>query len=339
MLRSAGSDSLPVPNTRVVLHRVGRDTQGPLDSLLTDAAGRFRFRYAADTGAVFLLSSGYAGIEYFSSPIGLDPTRPDTGIVLLVSDTSSTTPLEVTSRHIVVSQPSPDGTRAALEIVVLGNPGAVTRVAGDSAHPVWIGTLPKGALGAQVGQGDVSPESVVFRDDSLLLYAPVAPGQKEVIYGYTLPATPGRVGYHFPEGAQSFTLLLEERNLPVSGGGIVAADTQTIEGRTFARWTGAPDAGSEVTIGFPGDSTRWLLPALVGAVGLVLLVILARVLRRPVSIPAAQVSVLDQLAQLDRQYSGREAETDAAEWQRYQAERSRLKAELERELAGTKSAS
>ena len=334
VIRAHNGDSVSVPHARVTLHRVGRDTQGPLDSMVTGADGRFRFRYPADTSAVFLLSSGYDGIEYFSSPLGLDHSTPDTGLVLPVYDTSSVAPLEVQSRHVVVSLPGRDGTRNVLEIVVLANTGEATRVAGDSAHPAWGTTLPTGALGPEVGQGDVSPESVVFRNDSLLLFAPVAPGPKQVVFGYTLPATPGRVRFRFPEGAGAFTLLLEERNLPVSGGGIVAADTQAIGGRTFAQWTGAPAAGSVVTVSFPGSSTRWLLPLLVGAVGLVLVVVLARTLRRPVPVPAAPLSLLDQLAALDRQYAGREAEVGAAEWQRYQDERGRLKAALEQELAG-----
>ena len=86
--REQGGDTIPVPAARVVLHRVGRDQQGPIDSLVTGADGRFRFRYLADTAAVFLLSSGYAGIEYFSTPLHLDPNAPDTG-----PETASTPPL------------------------------------------------------------------------------------------------------------------------------------------------------------------------------------------------------------------------------------------------------
>lgn len=335
VVREQGTDTVPVPAARVVLHRVGRDRQGPVDSLTTGSDGRFRFRYAADTAAVFLLSSGYAGIEYFSTPLHLDPSAPDTGIQLFVSDTSSVTPLEVISHHVVISLPTADGTRPALEIVVLGNPGSVTRVAGDSAHPSWSAALPRGALGAAMGQGDVSPESVVFRDDSLLLYAPVAPGRKEVVFGYSLPAAPGPVTYALPEGAGSFTLLLEERGRTVTGGGLAAVDSQAIEGRTFQRWTGEPAPDSRIVIDFPGGGTRWLLPLLVGSVALALLVVLARVLRRPVPPSTAGTSpLLDQLARLDARYAGRQAEVPAEEWERYQADRAALKAALEAELAG-----
>ncbi|MBK7348860.1 MAG: hypothetical protein IPI92_03230 [Gemmatimonadetes bacterium] len=335
VVREQGSDTIPVPAARVVLHRVGRDQQGPIDSLVTGADGRFRFRYLADTAAVFLLSSGYAGIEYFSTPLHLDPNAPDTGLALFVSDTSSVTPLEVVSHHVVISQPTADGTRPALEIVVLGNPGTVTRVAGDSAHPSWSTALPRGALGAAMGQGDVSPESVVFRGDSLLLYAPIAPGRKEVVFGYSLPAAPGPVTFTLPEGVASFTLLLEERGRTVTGGGLAAVDSQAIEGRTFQRWTGEPGPDSRIVIDFPGGGTRWLLPLLVGSVALALLAVLTRVLRRPVAPASSGPSpLLDQLARLDARYAGRQAEVPAAEWERYQSDRAALKAALESELAG-----
>ena len=45
-------DTVPLPGVRVLLHRVGRTTQGPVDSARADAAGRFRFRFRADTSAI-----------------------------------------------------------------------------------------------------------------------------------------------------------------------------------------------------------------------------------------------------------------------------------------------
>lgn len=339
VLKLGSRDTVPVPGAAVVLHRVARDSQGPVDSITAGPAGQFRFRYRVDTSAVYLLSSGFAGIEYFSTPLHLDPAAPDTGLLLLVSDTASGLPIDVISRHLVISQPVADGTRPALEIAVLGNPGAVTRVAGDSSHPTWAARLPEGALGAQMGRGDVSPGSAVFRNDSLLLFAPLAPGQKELIFSYSLPARPGRMTLPLGDGAASFTLLLEERTLAVSGAGLALADTQQIEGRTFQRWTGAAEPGSTLTIGFGGGATRWLLPILVSGVAAALLLVMIRVLRRPVAAPRPAASpLLDQLARLDARYAGREGQVPEDEWRRYQDERSALKAALEQELAGRQAA-
>ena len=87
-----------------MLHRIGRDVQGPIDSTLSDSRGAFHFRFSPDTAAIFLLSARFAGIEYFSPPIHTDPALPDTAMVLIVSDTSSSVPVATGSRHIVVSR-------------------------------------------------------------------------------------------------------------------------------------------------------------------------------------------------------------------------------------------
>ncbi len=336
VLLPRGKDTVGVANARVVLHRVGRKAQGPIDSTIAGPRGEFRFRYAADTSSVFLLSSGYAGIEYFSSPLHTDAELPDTGLVLFVSDTSATAPIHVSSRHMVFSKPGNDGTRAALEIVVLENDGAVTRVARDSLTPVWGARLPKGALSFQVGQGDVGPDGLFLRNDSVVLVAPVAPGQKQLMYTYALPATPGRVKLLVGDSIATVNVLLEEFDRRVSGGQIARADSQSIEGRTFQQWAGPAAAGTVLEIDFPGNSNGWILPALVGAVALTLALVGFRVLnRRPVApAPVQQNALLDQLARLDARYAGREAQVPAAEWQQYQQERARLKAELAQQLAG-----
>jgi hypothetical protein len=99
------SDSTAVAGVRVVLHRVGQVRQGPLDSTNTDDGGRFRFRFRADTSTIYLLSARHSGIEYFSPPVHTNPARPDTAIRIIAYDTSSTAPISVEARHLVVSRP------------------------------------------------------------------------------------------------------------------------------------------------------------------------------------------------------------------------------------------
>lgn len=327
VVRIQGPDTVPVAGTMVVLHRVGRAAQGPIDTVITDARGRFRFRYATDTTAVFLLSAGYAGIEYFSTALQGTPTAPDSGLVLFVADTSGQAPISVASRHIVISKPDQGGLRPALEIVVLQNAGSTTRVAGDSAHPVWVARLPSGAVGAQAGNGDYSPEALVFRGDSVLLFAPVAPGDKQVIFTYSLPANPGRVRVPMLDSVAALNVLLEEQDIAVSGAGLTQSGPQTIENRTFIQWVGPARSGSVLEIGFGGGQDRWLLPLLVSLVALALGGLTFRALRRPA--PAqVEAPLLDQLARLDARYAGKQGETAPEEWARYEQERAALKARL-----------
>ena len=339
VVRPRAADSLPVPGTRVLLHRVAGDVQGPVDSTLAGADGRFRFRFRPDTSAVFLLSARYGGIEYFSPPVHADPQRPDTTIRLTVYDTSSTAPIGVEARHIVVPRANPDGSRSILDLVVLRNAGLLARVAPDSAHPTWSMTLPAGTGGMALGESDVSPDAVVRSGDTVKVLAPLAPGQKQLSVEYAVVPTRGRIEFAVGPGAAAVNLLVEERDARVSGGTLALADSQVIEGRSFRRWTGQVPAGGTVTLAVGGGATTsWrVLMGLVGGVALALALAAWRLLRRA-SRPAPRLDagpLLDALAALDARYLGRAAETPGDEWRAYEAERARLKAELEAALAAS----
>lgn len=330
------ADSTPVPGTRVVLHQVGRTLQGPLDSSRTDRRGRFRFAFRPDTSALYLLSVRHAGIEYFSPPVHTNPERPDTTIRILVYDTSSTALVALEARHLVVTRPGEDGSRSVLDLVVLLNKGNRTRVAPDSVGASWVGLLPRGTMGLEVGESDLSPDAITRRGDSLLVAAPLAPGEKQVTVQYVVPAGSKELELPFTEPVSSVNVLAEENDVVVSGGSLALADSQVLQGRSFRRWAGAVPAGGVLRVVLPGRSRvpEGLLPSLVGAVVLVLVgagwYFLARRPRLPAASPAV---LLDAIAALDARYLGREGETSAGDWDSYQTQRRRLKAELEAALA------
>ena len=302
----------------------------------TDARGAFHFRFAADTSAIFLLSARFAGIEYFSPPVHTDSTLPDTAMVLIVSDTSSSVPVATGSRHVVVSQPGQSGGRAVLEIVVLENRSDRTRVAKDSLTSSWSAPTPKGAVGFQPGNGDFSPEAIRFAHDSVTLDAPISPGEKRVIFSYLLPTAQNRVTFPVSDSIEVVNLLVEESTADMNGV-LTPADTERIEGRVFRRWTGSVIPGSKIEVVFASSNAQWLLPVLVAFVGTAFLVGFLILRRRSAPIPA-RVSVsdplVDALARLDARYAGREKDVSAEEWENYVAERARLKRELEAHLAG-----
>jgi hypothetical protein len=340
VIRVNGSDTVAVPGARVVLHRVGRDVQGPIDSLVAGRDGSFRFRFRADTAALHILSSRYAGIEYFSPPLAVNPAQPDTGATLVVFDTSSTAPVQVEARHFVVSRPLDDGTRMVLELVVLSNAGQATRVGGDSLSPSWAERLPGDIAAFEIGEGDFSPEAVARRGDSLVVIAPIPPGSKQVVVQYAIAASVGGGGWRIPFDQPSATvnLLVEEPGTRVSGAALASTDSQTIEGRVYRRWSGTAKAGSVVDVRFPqpGATPRWLLPLLVGttALALVLVAWRAALLRRPTPADSARpADLVEAIASLDARCLSREAEMPPEEWARYRAARARLMAELERALA------
>jgi hypothetical protein len=338
------TDTVPLPHARLVLHRVGRDAQGPVDSMVADRSGGFRFRFKADTSAIYLLSSRYDGIEYFSPPVHTNPARPDTAITLQVYDTSSTTPIAVEARHIVVPRPGADGSRPVLDLIVLRNDGLRARIAPDSAHPSWSLTLPPGSGEMQVGEGDVSPDAVARVGDTVRVLAPLAPGQKQLSIAYATVAVDGKLIFPIGPAETPLNLLVEEPGARVSGGALALADTQVIEGRTFRRYSGRVPAGRSVTLTVPvgpAAAARRILIGLVAGLALALgaaAVWLVRRPRRSVSRAAAGQPdeagrLLDAIAVLDARYTGRAAEVPPDEWQRYADERATLKARLEHALA------
>lgn len=337
MVRARTADSVPVPNARVVLHRVGREEQGPVDSMLTDAHGRFTFRFLADTTAIYLFSARHDGITYFASPVHTNPERPDTAIALVVNDTSSAGSVSVVSRNIVVSAPDENGARAVVEVIVLHNGAITALVARDTTDPVWGARIPHAATGMTAGEGDFSPAAVQRIGDSAAVFAPIPPGDKQVVLQYALPGDIGRVEYRFDVPAALVNLMLEEKGARVAGGLREQADSQTIQGRGFGRWEGAVPAGAVITIRLPTTHRlgRWALMALVAMMALALLAGTRRVFRaaplaqaRDAESPAALV---DAIARLDAAHAAQPP--DASGEAAYAAERERLKARLVAALA------
>jgi hypothetical protein len=282
-----------------------------------------------------LLSASYAGIEYFSPPVHTNPERPDTAIRIVVYDTSSTAPIALDTRHLVITRPGEDGSRSVLDLLVLRNDGRLTRVTPDRSRPSWSGPLPDGTLGLELGEGDISPDAASRRDDSLIVTAPLAPGEKQITVQYLIPSDRTVLELRFTELVSSVNVMAEEETAIVSGGSLAFADSQVIQGRPFRRWTGQVPAGATVRVLLPrtGRAPQWLLAALVGIVVLVLGGAGWYVLGRAETGESARSreELLGAIATLDARYLGNEGETNAEEWRSYQAERARLKARL---LAG-----
>jgi hypothetical protein len=335
--RPNGRDTVPVPGAVVVLHRIGRDAQGPLDTVRSDAAGRFRFRFLPDSTATFLLSASHQGIEYFSRPVG-GSTAADSGLVVLVSDTSSRQPVTVAQRTVLISTADASGFRLVLDWFVLRNRGPMTRIARDTLDASWGTRLPDAAQNVALAdsrQSQFAAEALGFRSDSALVFAPISPGDKELLLQYRIPGSLRRLV--IPAAVDdSVFVLLEERSARVVAPAFSVTDSQTIEGRRFDRLAGRLGGADaiEVRLSAPWVSGGGALALLVGIVAAGFGLLTWRALaRRPRPAPAGTPeSLAAAIARLDQEYEGREAGVGAEEWARYLGERARLRGALQRAM-------
>ena len=192
-----GPDRKPLPGTWAVLHHVQnmRGASGPVDSARTGPQGDYRLRIPrADTTGMYVVSSLYRGIAYFSEPVPIRDALSATLKPIFVYDTTSTGPPILTQRRLVtVALPSKDGTRAVLELLVLQNSGTMTRVAADTLRPTWWGLVPREAIQFQAEEGDISPQAVGLREDTVAVFGPIPPDEyKQLSYSYVLPSTSQR---------------------------------------------------------------------------------------------------------------------------------------------------
>src|SRR5438094_4599135 len=226
----------------------------PIDSTSTDAQGRYTLTIRRpDSTALYVVSSWRAGIAYFSEPVTPGRSKPAPLRALYVYDTSSTGPaVRIARRLVTVAKQKRDGSRDVLELVELENPGAATRVAADTLRPTWAGRIPPVAIQFQVGQGDISPQAVARRSDSVAVYGPLPPRErKQLSYTYVLPATAHSVSLPIDQGTDEVDLLLEDTAAVVTTPRLDSLPVEEIAGRRFARYRTPPlAAGAALAIAF-----------------------------------------------------------------------------------------
>ena len=334
------ADSTPVADAWVVLHQVTMDSSGPRDSMRTSRAGSFRFAVSApDTMALYMVSTTYRGLTYFSQV----RTARDAGASLLdplvVYDTSSTGPaIGVAQRHIVIRDAGGGGRRSVLELVALTNDGDRTRIAGEPPRPTWIGRIPAGAQNFEVGQGDVSSEAVRLVGDSVVVTAPMPPGVKQLVFTYDV-AGEREVRLPVDQPAERLLVLLSDTGAVVTEGPLARRGTETFEDTHFAVFSGTAEAaGGAMVIRFTRRRfTPVIATAVIAGVAALLLILAVPLLARrsPEAVRARPPETPEVLARtiaaLDAEYERGPRST--ADTEAYQARRADLKGRLSDLLA------
>ncbi len=328
VVQVTGVDSTPVSDLWAVLHGVQVTGGAPLDSQRTDRLGRFTLRAATvDSGTNYLVSVRYAGIAYFSDPFRPNPPR-DSVPTLLVYDTSSSAAVELAERHLLVRGREADGSWRVIEVWVLANRGTRTRVTAEDGPPVWQATLPREAQQFELGLSDVSNQAVALLGDTVAVYAPIPPGERQLILSYLLPGSVREARIPIDQPVERLSVLLEDSAITPSETVVDFRGWEELNGVPLRRFAAdSAEAGTAVVLRFPGTGRtpermlRLLVPVVAAALGLGLLTWWRR------SGPAeAAVETPDalaaEIAALDEAYVGNET----PEYRRQRAElKQRLK--------------
>ncbi|HVT41189.1 MAG TPA: hypothetical protein VHE78_19290 [Gemmatimonadaceae bacterium] len=278
---AAGTGGGPFPGVWVTLHRVGTDRSGALDSTRADARGRFSFRYrpTGDSSALYFVSSRYAGIAYFTQPLRKAFATGGDADLILYDTTSTPVPIHVRGRHIVVMAPDSARSRSVVEAYELSNDTSVTRVAGVLERPTFEAVLPDGARDLHATDGEVAAQAVSFGGGRVRVFAPLAPGLKQVSITYRLAASDKPIAVAALQPVTVLEVLVEDPKAGVLGAGLTETDPVVLDGRRFRRFLSHDTpANSVLSISAPTlrVSLNARIAAIVTAIGATMLLVLAR---------------------------------------------------------------
>jgi hypothetical protein len=350
VVKPAGDTLRGVEGVWVVLHSVGSDTAGPVDSVRTSSRGAYRipFRQVVDDRTIYFVSAQYADIAYFSPPLPADAPSEDDAEIIVYDTASSGIPVRIHGRHLVISGADADGVRDVFEIYEIANETDRTLVSPDDVQPTWRGRLPAQATGLRIGEGDVAEEAVRVAGDTLDVFAPIAPGLKSFSLAYRLPASAFPLRVPVDSSVALFEVLLEDPAIHVEGAGLAPGQPANVEGRMFRRFSADSVAAGSViraSVVALGQSRRTLYVAVVLiAFGAAMLVAIARTFGRRGSaaapagspmppVPRSADALAREIAGLDAEFE-RNPPQDREMREAYTARRAALKDALARALAG-----
>jgi len=345
VVRPGRTGMVTVSQVWVTLHRVAADSSGPVDSVRTDANGRYSMRYTPVGGdAVYFASSMYSGVAYFTTPLPPRDAAGDAGEITVFDTTSTPVTIRTRGRHLVVSASNVDGRRTLVEVFELSNDTTVTAVAGARGRATWSAPLSPNGTDFQVGQSDIGANAVQFRDGRVLAYASFSPGIRQIAFSYSVPASDFPLEIPIGDPVGVFEVLVEDPGAKASGGGLAEQQPVSLEGRNFRRFL-AQDvrSGAKLVINVGAPTARrgnriLLVPVIVAAVTMVLALVFALTRRRSAPVAVAgevetdAAHIARDIAELDDAFE-RVASPSDAERDAYRERREALKARLAAALA------
>ena len=357
VMRGTRAGPIPVANQWVVLHRLvaDRSKSGPIDSMRTDAKGRYGFRYrgALDSATMFFATTAHGGIVYPTSPFRSSRVSGDDALITVFDTTSGPVALKLGGRHLIVGAVQSNGSRPIAEVFDIENDSTVTAIARDSVTPIYTIHIPSAATNFRTSAGGALAAGAVTRSGtSVGLFAPISPGIRQFAFTYDLPSK--AFPLTIPAGSRTgvFEILVEDPKAEVRAPMLREMAPETLEGRTFRRFL-AQDLGPQETVrvNLPriaiGERQRVYLVVGLSLLALMLVALIFAARRSPAgrAAPVAPVTTAPQLrsqtlaraiVELDDSFDM--VTTTGEARAEYELRRAALKAELSDALAAERGA-
>jgi hypothetical protein len=286
-----GTDRLePVTGAWVVLHRVGPDSAGPLDSVRSDSRGHYSFNYTrtGSSDAIYFVSASHDGIAYFTTPLAEGKVSGNDGEITVFDTTSGHVAMSLRGHHVVVSAADANARRSIVEVYDLSNDSTLTRVAkGDTpAGATWQAHVVNGIGDFKVSQGDIAAAAVSYANGVVSVFAPLAPGIKQLSFSYSLPAKSFPLKLPIETETGIYEILIEEKAGSVIAPHMKEMEPVTVDERNFRRFLGSDlPENSVAVIDLPAPppthsiDSRFLV-AITLVIGGTMVLALAQALRR-----------------------------------------------------------
>jgi hypothetical protein len=238
--------------------------------------------------AIYFVSASHDGIAYFTAPLAEGRVSGDDGEITVFDTTSGQVPTSVRGHHVVISAVDANSRRSVVEVYDLSNDSSVTRIAiGDRPeNATWRAHLTPGATDFRVSQGDIAAAAVSFANGTVNVFAPIAPGLKQLSFSYSLPAKAFPLKLPVEKATGVFEILIEEKVGDVTGPHLREVDPVTVDERNFRRFLASDIPENSVAlVDLPAPPPgRSIDPRFMVAITLVLggsmIVALAQALRR-----------------------------------------------------------
>ena len=277
----------PASALTVELHRVTRNTRGPVARVTTGPDGAFSVPLppVQDTAGftVFFATATADGVRYFGPVV--HGAAGDANYRIEVFDTTTSRAVadsvRVTRRDVVMVPGSEGGWEVA-ELVRLENRARRTLVP-DATRPLFGIAIPKGSTAFEAGDGGgesgapqtgaaQTPGDVVRVGDRVWVAAPLVPGGRDLIFRYRLPASPRQATLPVEHTTDSVNVYVRQPAPEMEVAGLARPMPYVAEGENFLLFSGAAvRAGSSLGLDWRGPAPapvdpRWAALALTALV-------------------------------------------------------------------------